>query len=65
VREINKALSRLDMMTHICNPSTWEAEAEDYMFEASLSYIVRCSLKTKPKETNKKLYLEQKERSQI
>jgi hypothetical protein len=29
----------LDVVVHACNPSTWEAEAEDLEFEASLDCI--------------------------
>jgi hypothetical protein len=29
------------MLVHACNPSTQEAEAENYEFKASLSYIVK------------------------
>jgi hypothetical protein len=37
------------MVVHTCNPSTWEAEAEDLEFKASLGYRVKPYLK-KPKE---------------
>jgi hypothetical protein len=29
------------MVAHVYNPSTWDAEAEDSKFKASLSYIRR------------------------
>jgi hypothetical protein len=28
-------------VVHVCNPSTWEAKAEDHEFKANLGYIAR------------------------
>jgi hypothetical protein len=43
-----------DVVTHTCNFSTCEAEAEDLEFKASQGYIVRhCLKKEKKKNQNK------------
>lgn len=39
-----KINSRLGMVVHIHNPSTWEVEARSCKFKADLSYIMRLSL---------------------
>jgi hypothetical protein len=38
-------------VTHICHSSTWEAEQEDFEFEASLGYLVSPYLKRQPKKS--------------
>ena len=38
------------MVTHACNPSTWETETGGSGFEASLSYLVRPCFKIKNKK---------------
>jgi hypothetical protein len=35
------------LMVHTSNASTWEANTEDYEFEANLGYIIRAYLKKK------------------
>jgi hypothetical protein len=37
----------LDVVAHIYNPSTQEAEVKEYEFEARLGFIVRACLKKK------------------
>jgi hypothetical protein len=48
-----KNTEKLGIATHVCNPSTWEAEAGGSRVPASLGYIVRHCLKNKNKQTNK------------
>jgi hypothetical protein len=36
------------MVVHNCNPSTWEAEAGDHIFDANLGYITRPCLNPLP-----------------
>ena len=59
-----KAIPKLGVVAHAFNPSTWEAEADQFEFEASLVYRVSSRkaraiqrnpvLKQTNKQTNKK-----------
>lgn len=44
-KENNKTKSNLDVVTHTCNPSTWDSEAGDHHeFESGLGYTVSSRL---------------------
>lgn len=39
-------LHKLGLVVHTCNPSPWENEQKDCMYQASMAYTMRpCSLK--------------------
>ena len=41
--DYNASIKKGEVVTHVCGPSTWEAETGGYGFAANLSYLVRPS----------------------